>query len=240
MNFLIFKLQGDFAHFKRHYTTTSPLSFDFPPRTVLSGLVGAILGLSKYPQDTNYYLKFFKKQDAHFGVKINTPIVKKTLPINYLKTSATKGFRGFLGRKQIRVDLVKNPNYTIFFSHTNLEIYQKLKENLIQKHTVYTPCLGSSEYLADLEWVQEVQNASLKQNNQNFIEVHSVIPRKMLVDNQIQFEDKEYMKITLPNEMVENRIVTEYIEVFYEKNGKTIKCIPKNYFTINNENIVLL
>ena len=69
MNFLIFKLQGDFAHFKRHYTTTSPLSFDFPPRTVLSGLVGAILGLSKYPQDSNYYLKFFKKQDAHFGVK---------------------------------------------------------------------------------------------------------------------------------------------------------------------------
>ncbi len=36
---LIFNLWGDLGHFKKPYTTTSPLSFAFPPRPTLAGII---------------------------------------------------------------------------------------------------------------------------------------------------------------------------------------------------------
>lgn len=48
---LVFDVWGDYAHFRRFYTTTSPLSFPIPPRTALCGLIGAIIGLEKEGND---------------------------------------------------------------------------------------------------------------------------------------------------------------------------------------------
>ena len=44
---LCFELFGDYAQFRKFFTNMSPLSFSIPPRTVLSGIVGAILGIDK-------------------------------------------------------------------------------------------------------------------------------------------------------------------------------------------------
>ncbi|WP_231717005.1 CRISPR-associated protein Cas5 [Desulfosarcina ovata] len=48
---LAFKLWGDYGHFRKYYTTTSPLTFEFPPPTSVVGIVSAIIGLDKeqYP-----------------------------------------------------------------------------------------------------------------------------------------------------------------------------------------------
>jgi CRISPR-associated protein Cas5h len=42
---LVFDIWSDYAHFRRGYTTTSPLTYPFPTRTALTGIVAAILGL---------------------------------------------------------------------------------------------------------------------------------------------------------------------------------------------------
>src|SRR3990172_1707917 len=47
MNALIFKYSGRIGHFLRAEANVSAPTYPVPPRTVLLGLIGAILGLSK-------------------------------------------------------------------------------------------------------------------------------------------------------------------------------------------------
>ena len=53
MKCLVFDIKGDYGHFKKYYTTSSPLTFSIP-RTTVSGMIGALIGLDK-----EEYLKYF-------------------------------------------------------------------------------------------------------------------------------------------------------------------------------------
>ena len=44
---IIFRYSGKYAHFRRPYTNVSSLSYPFPPRPAIAGLLGAILGVRK-------------------------------------------------------------------------------------------------------------------------------------------------------------------------------------------------
>ena len=238
MDFLIFRLYGDYAHFKKYYTTTSPLTFDFPPRTVASGIIGAILGLGKTKTDDNCYLKYFAKKDAHIGIRINTAIEKQIIPVNYLKTTDKKGFRGMGQRKQIRLEVVKKPDYTVYFAHNDPGLYKNFKAHLKNRHSVYTPYLGSSEFITAVDFIDEVRNID-PLAAEDYILVHSVLNDAEIKD--IQFEaGREYMKSHMPGEMNDDRIVTEYIEALYERKGQGISCLPGRYYKIRRENISLL
>jgi CRISPR-associated Cas5-like protein len=59
---LVFEVWGEYGHFRKHYTTTSPLTFSIPSRTALTGLLGAIIGLSK-----EEYLGHFRCKQAQIG-----------------------------------------------------------------------------------------------------------------------------------------------------------------------------
>ena len=62
---LVFEIEGVFAHFRKGYTTTSPLTYDFPPRTVLIGMLGAMLG---FDEDT--YVENFPLEKCRVGIRI--------------------------------------------------------------------------------------------------------------------------------------------------------------------------
>ena len=47
MELINFRLSGRFAHFLRAEASASALSYPVPPRTVILGILGAVLGLSK-------------------------------------------------------------------------------------------------------------------------------------------------------------------------------------------------
>ena len=68
---LVFDIWGEYAHFRKYYTTTSPLSYSLPTRTALTGLIGAITGFKK-----DEYLKHFTKDQAFIAVRLLKPIKK--------------------------------------------------------------------------------------------------------------------------------------------------------------------
>lgn len=47
MKVLAFDIWADYAHFRKFYTTTSPLTFSFPPPPTIAGILGAIYGTEK-------------------------------------------------------------------------------------------------------------------------------------------------------------------------------------------------
>jgi len=228
---LSFDVWGDYAHFRKFYTTTSPLSFPFPPRTALTGLIGAIIGLDK-----TKYIKYFYKKDADIGVSLINPLKRVRISENYRDTD--KSMLPNKGITQIRLELIKDPKYRVFFTHIDTELYEKLKNHLNSHKSVYTVCLGISELLCDFCFNGEFgfENKTGSDNT----EINSIVPKENIIEFNFE-NNREYLINTVPNEMDGTRTVLEYKEVVFEKNARPVSGTFNNYIKIENgEKIIFL
>ncbi len=236
--FLIFDIWGDYAHFKKYYTTSSPLTFSIPPRSAIIGFISAIIGINK-----NEYLNVMTKDKAKIAVRIINPIKKIRITQNLIDTKGGHWRpvkRGNLtGRTQIRFEYLKDPRFRIYFQHTNTEIYESLKENLKNHKSVYTPYLGISELLADFLFISE-STISEKLEGKEFIDIHSVISLEKQTQVNLLQPGRKYFKERIPVEMKPGRIVTEYKEVLFEIEGKTISAKTKGSIKLSNGDVITI
>jgi CRISPR-associated protein Cas5h len=242
---LIFDVWGYYAHFRRFYTTTSPLTFPIPPRTALCGLIAAIIGKEK---EDNEYLKYFTLDKASIGLRLLKPVKTVMITENLIHTKNVKGLGMNLitERTQINFEFLKDPRYRIYFHHTDSDIYQQLKENLISHKSVYTPCLGLSENIANFVFVDEVRVKFV--TNEGYVLINSVLPTEKIAEEQgINFDvEGEYFSIRVPIELNLDRVVTKYSDIFFERTGKPVEakltslCGSINYRDGSNENIVFI
>ncbi|MBA7544940.1 hypothetical protein ES705_37302 [subsurface metagenome] len=245
---LVFDIWGDYAHFRRFYTTTSPLSFPIPPRTALCGLIGAIIGLEK---ENNDYLNYFPTDSASIGLKLVNPIKKAVITENLIDTKTAKGpgLNLISNRTQIRFEFLKDQKYEIYFRCPNEEdiIYQRLKRNLTQCKTVYTPCLGLSENIANFKFIGEFEINILPPKG-GYIPISTVIPsQKVSKKGGIMFEiEGEYFSVRMPVELNTQRVVTKYRDIIFDRSGRPIKAkLVELYVNIGypdgrSENIVFI
>ncbi len=223
---IVFDVWGDYAHFRKNYSTSSPLTYSFPPRTALSGLIGAIVGLDK----AEYFRHFFKV-DAQIGCKIMAPVKKVRIGENLIDTKSAFKMHLIKNRTQIRFEFVKDPNYRIYFSHSDEQLYKKLKDLLISHQSVYTPCLGLSELICNFKFIGEF---GLHNSGEDVQDIDSVVPGKCLLEPDFE-EGKEYFSEVMPGEMGEAREVTDYSEILFERNGECIKAKAKELWEVENE-----
>lgn len=232
MKTLVFDIKGDYGHFRKFYTTSSPLTFSIPPRTTVCGIIGALIGLDK-----EEYLNYFKKEDANIAIQILSPIKKTRLSINLIDTKNAKMYSKIDNRTQVTYELLKNPSYRIYFSHSDENIYNKVKSYLQENKNYYTLSLGLSEFIAEYEYKGEIDLKYM--DNSDFTYIDTVIKFDEKV--KIEFENKkEYFKDTMQNEMNNERVVTEYTKVLLERCGQPIKCNIDYYLGNRGEKIVFL
>ena len=238
MKILVFDIWGDYGHFKKIYTTTSPLTYDIIPKTTIYGILGAILGFDK-----NEYLLYINKNTVNIALRILNPIKKVNFASNLINTKENCFIpikkKGHEPRTRIRFEMLKNPKYRLYVNIKDDKLYNKLKKLLEEHKTIYTPYLGISELIANFKYVGEFDAVNLKNND--FIDVHSVIRKTDIIEIDFDFES-EYLFTKIPNEINEERLTTEYIDIFYEKNGNPTRYKLKEYWSIPelNENITFL
>jgi len=170
MRVISFKIWGDYAHFRRHYTTSSPLTHSIPPPSALRGLVGSIMGLSRdeYPQ-------ILAPDKASFGVRLLRPVKRIRLGMNYMDTKDSswtqldlRRFRPIVKKDrhgnprlhtQIRIEFLKDPAFEIFFHHADDKLMDDFAKRLQAHKTVFTPYLGITECIANFAylWDEDVQ-----------------------------------------------------------------------------------
>lgn len=230
-NVIAFDLWGDYAHFRKHYTTTSPLTFSIPPRTTLCGLLAAIIGLDK-----TEYLNYFSDKDASIGVQLLSNVKKVTLAENLIDTKkAGKLMNQIKQRTQIRFELLKNPKYRIFVNHKNSSIHLKLKEMLQEHKMVYTPCLGLSEFIANFKFIGEYTYEIVGDSSE--VDILTALPKKNLI-NLAFIDDYEYLSETLPRNMLSDRTVTEYSPVIFERKTRPVKAQVNQHVRLENGEII--
>jgi len=161
---VVFRYRGRYGHFRRPYTNVSSLSYPFPPRTAVAGLLGAILGVRK--EDV---AETFNENNARIAVEMDA--VVKTIThvtnfrqdgpgdVNYSikrpkkdwKPKPLKNVPAQNVSTQIPMELLRNPSYLIYANLNNG--MDKLISRIKTERYVYTPCMGLSEFLVEVKYI---------------------------------------------------------------------------------------
>ena len=227
---IAFEVCSRFAIFRKPYTTTSSLTYDFPPKTAIIGLISAIMGFENGQNKANYVEKFKKFK---VSVEILNPISKKWTTFKNLNTKKNPPSSNIL----TITELLVNPRYMLYISWEE-DYMKKLKELLLNHESYYTPYLGTANNIStlkfvndfDLEWMEAGKEFTLK----------SVVPK----DGDIFFlplEGQKYIFDTLPYEIDSDRNFVSNREYVYNPNGGHVKVITQSkdkIFKVDNGKIL--
>src|SRR5208283_1375765 len=152
MKVLVFDIWGDYAHFRKFYTTSSPLTFSFPPPPTIAGIMGAIYGAGK-----DEYLNIFAPIKCRLALKIVSPVRKVRMGINLINTKGNYWQpvkkKNHAPRTQIRTEFLKDPHFRIYAAHKDEKVFNKLGQSIKEHRCIYSVSLGLSELLADFRFI---------------------------------------------------------------------------------------
>lgn len=199
---LSFDIWGEFAVFRRPYSTTSPLTYPFPTRTAIAGFISAILGL-----DRNSYYEDFNKDNSGIGIQLLSPIKRTHIGQNLIATN--KGY--YLWdinenpRTQILFEVLKEPKFRIFAWLKKEDLYTSLKNRLINHTCIYTPYLGLAPMIANFQFHKEFSNIKMKKKEEkedSLTKVVTIVPEEY---NVVSDSNHKLGRINMPTYMDTNR-----------------------------------
>ena len=240
MKILVFDLKSSYAHFRKFYTTSSPLTFSFPPRTALQGIVGAILGYSK-----DEYME--KLKNAQFSLSLIKSIEKIRIPLNFIDTKDAPaiwlgklrvynlGLQPKRGHTQIRLEVVKEASYRVYFFHPASEVMTMLARSIKVHKCTYTPYLGIANFIADFHLIGECEASVIKSNGVT-VEINSVVRLDEHVGEEFLAleEGKIYFKERMPIQLKKDRTPERYGVYLFEPTGKSIKVKVMEYVKVED------
>lgn len=234
---LIFDIKGPAAHFRKFYTNSSSLSYTFPPRTAITGLVAGILG-----RERDSYYEELDSERCRVAISVRTPVRKIMQTVNYVRTKSPGELNLSAGHTQIPLEIVlplKNSeriNYRIYFYHSD-EVMHELKKILESDKFVYPPYLGISEFIAELNFIDFIENKQISRLEDSTVpvEIATVINVEQISKGGLVFEPDsgktlQYVKERMPLEFNLERKLKKASSFIYEKNQNKAKLKVKGYY----------
>jgi len=243
---LIFDISGEYGHFRKYNTTTSPLSYSIPTRTAIAGILGAILGMEReirdgvYPEGAEPVQEFFSKELSDMAVQIMRPVKKENIGFNLINTKMSFYDLTRAGRTQIEFELVKDVHYRIYLAMENTAKFEELSERIENKRHHFTPYLGLAQFTAQVEFVQRATANEVASNGEFAEIVTAVNMSKLQGEPPVEFQrDYFYSANNMPIAMNRDREVLEYSEVLIEKNGNPLRVRVSDYYTVDGVGNIL-
>jgi CRISPR-associated protein Cas5h len=232
MKVLVFDLWGDYGHFRKFYTTSSPLTFSFPPPPTIAGILGAVHGSGK-----DDYLRVFSPQKCRLALSIVSPAKKVRMGINHINTK--DGFwqpvrkKNHEPRTQIRTEFLKDPCFRIYMAHSDESVFNDLCQAVKRHRCVFSVSLGLSELLAGFRFVGICEGEEIRDGAS--AELLTPVTASNLLDDGLEIESgRKYFSEKMPIKMNPERVIEDYDNVIYEPDGKAIKAKVKSRFRLDN------
>lgn len=207
----IFRISGKYAHFRRPYTNVSSLSYPFPPRPTIAGLLGAILGVQK-----DEVADTFNEKNLKVAVAVEKQVKTVTHVTNFrqdgvggIDYSIKKPRKGWQPKElknlppyneatQIPMELLRNPSFLIYVHLDDNSMFSELGSRLKTHRFVYTPCLGLSEFLASVEYVAD--GNAIKMETGEY-DVKSVIAKDdcILLKDKLKADNHQVQELKAPH-----------------------------------------
>lgn len=241
---LIFDISGEYGHFRKFNTTTSPLTYSIPTPSAIYGLLGAVLGIeredshNKIRENKIHLREVFSNKNASIAIKPLSEIKKVNIGFNLLDTGSYQSFFNVTNRTQIEYEILKDPKFRVYLQWNNT-LREELIERLENKRFHFNPYLGISQMTADIEFLGEKELVEISENDyidfNSAINLSEVQSEKAPID--IDFiKERVFQVETFPLDMQIDRTIKRYGEILVEMNGNSVRAIPnKNSFSIENE-----
>lgn len=213
---IIFDIYGDFGHFRKFFTTASPLTYSCPPPTSIRGIVSAIVGLSK-----DEYIE--KTNNLDVAVRILNPIKKIRMGLNYVNTKSSSmdlNFKGIIDRTQVFAEFLKEPKYRIYVKPRNdkgKEICTKLESIIRDNKNFYTVSLGLAYLLGNVRFVGVGVGYVEKTHKIDTLFDASII-KNFKISNGMKIIKERMLEF-----MGKNRVPGKYVDTVVEITGKPIE-----------------
>jgi CRISPR-associated protein Cas5h len=151
---LIFDLVGKFAHFRKFYTNSSSLSYHFPPRTAIEGIISAMLG-----QERDSYYDLFLPTKSKIAVSTRTQTRSIMQTVNYLSVKSLGDLSGRGPRTQVPIEIITSDSiyedlrYRVYFYHEDVSLTKELEERIKQSTFHYPTSFGLANFLCSVDFV---------------------------------------------------------------------------------------
>lgn len=243
-NVIIFEISGEYGHFRKFNTTTSPLTYSIPTPSAIYGLLGAVLGIeredsnNKISEGKEHLREIFSSKNTSVAIRPISEIKKVNIGFNLLDTGSYQSFFNVKNRTQIEYEILKNPVFKIYL-YWEHHLKEELKERLKNKNFHFNPYLGISQMTANIDYITE--KAMVEISNRDFVLFNTAVNLSEIEyqNSPIDMDfirDKKFQVETLPLVMQVDRKIARYGEVLVETNGGSVKAIPnKKSFSIEGE-----
>jgi CRISPR-associated protein Cas5h len=216
---IVFELTGQLAMFRKPYTTTSSISYPFPPPTAGAGIISAIVGIENGSEKDGYSAAFWwKLNDNRIAIRMLSNVKWYVTALNLWNVKEPQKNTHI----QVKNQFVKDPIYRIYVEGP---LEDKLKEYLSNNNFVYTPYLGVAYAIAQIKYIGSFDNKKIEDEN---VFVQTIIPYD---SNEIEVNMKEsggIHKEIVPFQMSQERSLNKSINVIYQsKNSEHGICLKQ-------------
>lgn len=213
-----FKLFGKTAFFKKpEVNEYAYFTYNNIHKIALLGILGAIIGLDGYNQQREKtYPEFYEKLK---DLKISIVPDKKLKGIYPKKIQTFNNSVGYASNEEggnliVREQWLENPSWTIYIYNDGTvepNLYNKLKEYLLQGKTVYIPYLGKNDHPASITQVEEIE---LEKEKLDYID--SIFTENIEIDSFDSVDELAYLiKEIQPIKLQEEYNFYEYEPFIY-------------------------
>ena len=229
---IVFEYKGKYAHFLKAEANASAPSYLFPSRTILIGLVGAILGFSKdSPQillKNSNFAVMGKVETTHW----HTANLRKDPPASLPKIikKNDKGTSKEQRNTIVTQEWLFRPNFTVFVQLPET-FHNKFESRIKNREWYYTPSLGLSEMMADIIFRESIKPKRLKDDIHGII---TLIRRNYAEFNINSLERNSVIKsVRMPRDVTADR---EFIHenYLYEAQGKKLFIKTANAYMVGD------
>jgi len=241
LNAISFELVGRFAHFRKYYTNTSSLTYDFPPRTTVIGLLAGILGRKR-----DSYYEEFSLENTLTAILLKSSNRKLIQTVKNIHTGEKFGIGNLISgdrnpsltQMQLIVPELGEIRYKIYFHHTDEETLSELYHRMNDKRYCYPPFMGSAQFMADIE---NPKRLKMRKSSEKKIEIHSVCPETVIRGLEFDLKNSIFRDIQpISFSWSDGKRHPMYRNMIYSKFRHTLKFSPKYYYTTDRDNIVFL
>lgn len=248
MRYLKFRISGDFAYFKNPEHKKKSNSFLCIHKPAILGLLGAICGYKGFHDiRTLGYIEYLEKLK---GIKLSITIENKIQPYieNVIVNTGQNNMISDHNRIDNRIESVlSDVSYEIILQIKDDKLFQDIFYRLNERKYVYTPFLGKTTFVANIDNIEEAIETNDISNLKSFYEdeedglfIESIFPLKDVVPGFEDYDLDEFKEFEIGEDFMlpvtsssKTGIYSEYTHFTYNRFIDIEN--TKNYISVNNK-----
>lgn len=241
MKIAIFRYRARFGHFLRAEANASAPTYPVPPRTALLGLIGAVLGMDKDEPQGDLSEAYLALGGRIPRTIWHTAKLRKDPPVPLprvirAKQRIDKKTRPEMGTL-IPQEWLWNPEFAVYAALPG-PYQEELTSRIREQRWHFTPCMGLSEMIADLDFMEETEANQLPKGDYKVSTV--VLQKGTQINDEAAFKKGLTVQMLRMPRSVSSDRVFKHATYYVERDGNPIFVKTDLAWKVREQTVIFL